>query len=93
MSLAQTAKEETHTLLTGGGRPSTVMSLSFSDPFTPLSPLKCLQKAKDEGCTLLTGGGRVRGKVKGFWVQPTVFMATPKDTIWQEEVLHLGPIE
>ena len=44
------------------------------------------QAAKDEGCTLLTGGGRVPGKAKGFWVQPTVFMATPKDTLWREEV-------
>lgn len=49
-----------------------------------------MQKGKAEGCTLLTGGGRVAGKAKGYWVQPTVFMATPKDTIWNEEIF--GPV-
>jgi acyl-CoA reductase-like NAD-dependent aldehyde dehydrogenase len=53
-------------------------------------PACALQKVKAEGCTLLTGGGRVAGKPKGYWVQPTVFMATPKDTIWNEEIF--GPV-
>lgn len=46
-----------------------------------------IQGAIDEGARLVCGGpGRPEGLDKGFYVQPTVFVVTPENTIAREEI-------
>jgi acyl-CoA reductase-like NAD-dependent aldehyde dehydrogenase len=70
------------------------------DPETVLGPLireqqrtrveEYVQSAHDEGAELLCGGGRPEGLDKGFFFEPTVFMASNKMRIAQEEIF--GPV-
>ena len=50
-----------------------------------------IQKGLDEGATLIAGGlGRPEGLERGFYVKPTVFVATNDMVIAQEEIF--GPV-
>ena len=49
-----------------------------------------IEGAKAQGATLVHGGKRPENCPKGFYVEPTVFIANPSMTIWKEEIF--GPV-
>lgn len=51
-----------------------------------------IQISKNEGAKLLFGGSRIEGEAfkNGYFISPTVFEITPKNTIWKEEIF--GPV-
>ena len=49
-----------------------------------------IEGAKAQGATLVHGGKRPDNCPKGFYVEPTVFIANPSMTIWKEEIF--GPV-
>jgi betaine-aldehyde dehydrogenase len=49
-----------------------------------------IEGAKAQGATLVCGGKRPDSCPKGFYVEPTVFIANTSMTIWKEEIF--GPV-
>ncbi|HIM01565.1 MAG TPA: aldehyde dehydrogenase family protein [Myxococcales bacterium] len=50
-----------------------------------------IQQGIDEGATLLCGGGRPAGLTKGYYVEPTAFVADPDSIVAQQE--FFGPVQ
>ncbi len=50
-----------------------------------------IQKGIDEGATLLCGGGRPKQLPKGYYVEPTAFIAEPDSVVAQQE--FFGPVQ
>jgi aldehyde dehydrogenase (NAD+) len=50
-----------------------------------------IQQGIDEGATLLCGGGRPAGLPKGYYVEPTAFVADPDSIVAQQE--FFGPVQ
>ncbi len=53
--------------------------------------LALIQKGIDEGSKLLCGGGPLKSQSKGYFVEPTAFVAKPDDAVAQEE--FFGPVQ
>jgi aldehyde dehydrogenase (NAD+) len=53
--------------------------------------LALIQKGIDEGSKLLCGGGRPKQLPKGYYVEPTAFIAESGDTVAQQE--FFGPVQ
>jgi len=53
--------------------------------------LALIQKGIDEGSKLLCGGGRPKHLPKGYFVEPTAFIARPGDAVAQQE--FFGPVQ
>ena len=53
--------------------------------------LALIQKGIDEGSKLVCGGGRPKHLPKGYYVEPTVFIAQSGDTVAQQE--FFGPVQ
>ena len=53
--------------------------------------LALIQKGIAEGSKLLCGGGRPKHLTKGYYVEPTAFIAQPGDTVAQQE--FFGPVQ
>jgi aldehyde dehydrogenase (NAD+) len=53
--------------------------------------LALIQKGIDEGSKLVCGGGRPKHLPKGYYVEPTVFIAESGDTVAQQE--FFGPVQ
>lgn len=56
------------------------------------SIMNYIETTKKEGAKLLFGGERINGEGfdKGYFIRPTAFEITPKNTIWKEEIF--GPV-
>jgi betaine-aldehyde dehydrogenase len=79
-------------------------ALKIDDPFTdgvmmgPLTSatqlrtvLRHIEHGIDAGLTLLTGGKRVANLTRGYFVEPTIFVNVPTDSLlWRQEVF--GPV-
>ncbi len=50
-----------------------------------------IQRSIDDGATLLCGGGRPESLSKGYFVEPTAFIAEPDSVVAQEE--FFGPVQ
>ena len=50
-----------------------------------------IQKGIDDGATLLCGGGRPKDLPKGYYVEPTAFIAEPDSVVAQQE--FFGPVQ
>jgi aldehyde dehydrogenase (NAD+) len=50
-----------------------------------------IQRGIDEGATLLCGGGRPKDLPKGYFVEPTAFIADPDSVVAQQE--FFGPVQ
>ena len=50
-----------------------------------------IQQGIDEGATLICGGGRPAGLTKGYYVEPTAFVAEPDSIVAQQE--FFGPVQ
>jgi len=50
-----------------------------------------IQQGIDEGSTLLCGGGRPKHLPKGYYVEPTAFIADPDSVVAQQE--FFGPVQ
>jgi aldehyde dehydrogenase (NAD+) len=50
-----------------------------------------IQQGVDEGATLLCGGGRPKDLPKGYYVEPTAFVADPDSIVAQQE--FFGPVQ
>ncbi len=53
--------------------------------------LKLIQQGIDEGAELLCGGGRPKDLPKGYYVEPTAFVAEPDSIVAQQE--FFGPVQ
>jgi betaine-aldehyde dehydrogenase len=53
--------------------------------------LRYIEQGIDAGLTLLTGGKRVEGLTRGYFVEPTIFVNVPTDSLlWRQEIF--GPV-
>jgi aldehyde dehydrogenase (NAD+) len=50
-----------------------------------------IQRGIDDGATLLCGGGRPKQLPKGYYVEPTAFVAEPDSVVAQQE--FFGPVQ
>lgn len=50
-----------------------------------------IQQGIDEGSTLLCGGGRPKDLPRGYYVEPTAFLADPDSIVAQQE--YFGPVQ
>jgi betaine-aldehyde dehydrogenase len=81
-----------------------VSKIHVGDPFSEQNPsmgplvnrdqhakvMAYIEGAKAQGATLVCGGKRPENCPKGFYLEPTVFIADPSMTIWKEEIF--GPV-
>lgn len=53
--------------------------------------LRYIERGRAEGLTLLTGGNRAAGFERGYFMEPTIFVDVPTDSVlWREEIF--GPV-
>lgn len=53
--------------------------------------LRYIERGRAEGLTLLTGGKRAAGFERGYFMEPTIFVDVPTDSVlWREEIF--GPV-
>jgi aldehyde dehydrogenase (NAD+) len=82
----------------------TMLNVPYGDPFDPaniMGPLNSaiqrerveghIQRAVSDGAKLIVGGGRAKQFDKGFFIEPTAFVADENSALAQDEVF--GPVQ